>query len=320
MMVQIRQFKQLIFIACFLVLTACSSNPTVNQNNGPILLQEVTIASTNAQPTRALTNTPSPTPPVLEAPQQVPLTVESGFVLVTPTLPPSKTPTMTPTITPTPTTTPIIIPTLLPTTPAPNSAFPTSAIVPLTNIPTAYPPDFNPNNPLNPPIVGSTAFPTTPLPCQYFWFFPEPKPPVCPLSPQTLSPAAYQPFENGFMIWVGSQDAIYVMFNDVLNPRWQVVRDNYEEGMPADDPAYNTPPNPMTYQPRRGLGLVWRNNETIRTRLGWATTANEIPYNAQTQTGADSSLFLSDSQNGIFMLLPQGIEWERYAVIGVIIP
>lgn len=312
MTVKHKAYKQFFLAGIFLLLTACSSNPSVNQNNGPILLQEVTLALTNALPTRPLTNTPSPTISVLEVPQQVQITVESGFVLVTPTLPPSKTPTITPTITQTP----IVIPSLLPTTLAPNVAFPTSAIVPLTNIPTAFPP----NNPVNPPVAGNTPFPTAPVPCQFFWFFSNPQPPICPLSPQTLSPAAYQSFEYGFMIWVGSQDAIYVLFNDALNPRWQVVRDNYEEGMPADDPLYNNPPSPTTFQPRRGFGLIWRNNETIRTRLGWATTPDEVPYNTQTQTGADSTLFISDPQNNIFMLLPQGIEWGRYVVIGIAIP
>lgn len=314
-MVMKKQLQLILIIALFAILTACSSNPSVNQD-GPILLQEVTIAATDLQPTRPLTSTPSSTPPVLEAPQRVQLTVASGFVLVTPTLPPSKTPTQTPTITATSSITPIIIPSLIPTTPAPNS-FPTSAIVPLTAIPTAYPPNFPP---VNPPVVGNTPFPTAPIPCQFMWFFPDPKPPICPLSPQTLSPAAFQSFEYGFMIWVGSQDAIYVMFNDVLNPRWQVFRDNYEESMPSEDPLYNNPPNPSTYQPRRGFGLLWRNNEAIRTRLGWATTPSEIPYNAQNQTGADSTLFISDPQNGVFMLLAQGIEWERYINVGIVIP
>ena len=299
------------------MMVACSSSPTVNQNSGPILLQEVTIAPTGVAPTRALTNTPSSTPPVLEAPQQA-VTVESGFVLITPTLPPSKTPTMTPTITPTSSITPIVIPSLLPTTAVPQSGFATSVIVPLTNVPSTLPP----NNNFNPPPIGSftTPTPNNPVPCQFGWFFVNPQPPVCPLSPQTLSPAAYQQFENGFMIWVGSQDAIYVMFNDVLNPRWQVFRDNYEEGMPADDPLYNNPPNPNTYQPRRGFGLLWRNNEVIRSRLGWATTPDELPYNAQNQTGADSTLFISDPQNGVFMLLAQGVDWIRHVNIGVVIP
>lgn len=297
---------------------ACSSNPTVNQNSGPILLQEVTIAPTSVAPTRALTNTPSAPPPVLEAPQQIGATIESGFLLVTPTLPPSKTPTNTPTITPTTSVTPIMIPSLLPTTAVPQSGFATSVIVPLTNIaPTSFPPPINQNPPIG---VFGTPTPNLPVPCQFTWFFINPQPPVCPLSPATLSPAAYQTFENGFMIWVGSQDAIYVMFNDVLNPRWQVFRDNYEEGMPADDPLYNNPPNPNTYQPRRGFGLLWRNNEIIRSRLGWATTFDEIAYNAQTQTGADSTLFISDPQSGVFILLAQGVEWVRHVNIGVVIP
>lgn len=311
-----------IFLFSMIVMSGmigCSSSPTVNQSGGPILLQEMTIAPTAAVPTRPLTNTPSPTTS-FETPPPI-VTIESGFMLITPTLPPSKTPTMTPTITATPSITPIIIPTLLPTTTMP-AGFATSVIMPLTNLP---PTPFSPPNiNLNPPPIGVFTTPTPntsmPMPCQFSWFFANPQPLVCPLSMVTMSPAAFQQFENGFMIWMGTQDAIYVMYNDMLPPRWQVFRDNYEEGMPADDPMYNTPLTPNTYQPRRGFGLLWRNNEVIRNRIGWAIMSDEIPYNAQNQTGADSTLFISDPQNGVFMLLPQGIEWQRFVNVGVMIP
>ena len=38
--------------------------------------------------------------------------------------------------------------------------------------------------------------------------------------------------------------------------------------MPEQDPQYGPPPAGYI-QPRRGFGLVWEENETVRDRLGW---------------------------------------------------
>src|SRR5262249_46037795 len=106
-----------------LMIAACVPERAVVSNNGAQLVQDVTIAPTTPAPTRMLSPTPSPIviPVVtseLNSALQV-VTVESSFVLVTPTLPPSKTPTETPTQTrtSTPTPRPTITPNLIVSTP-----------------------------------------------------------------------------------------------------------------------------------------------------------------------------------------------------------
>jgi hypothetical protein len=95
----------------------------------------------------------------------------------------------------------------------------------------------------------------------------------CPLAQNASSvSSAYQPFENGIMIWVSSlgvqaQPAIYALFN---NGTYQRFNDTFTEGV---DPASSgaTPPEGRL-EPVRGFGKVWRENANVRNTLGWATT------------------------------------------------
>src|SRR5262245_18380160 len=95
---QIRAFwkpigiKILMVILLLVLAGACVPERAVVPNGGAQLVQDVTIAPTIAVATRILSPTPSPIViPVstseLISPLQV-VTVESDFVLVTPTLPP----------------------------------------------------------------------------------------------------------------------------------------------------------------------------------------------------------------------------------------
>jgi hypothetical protein len=89
----------------------------------------------------------------------------------------------------------------------------------------------------------------------------------CPLSGGTpVALMAVQPFERGVMVWRGDVRQIYALANS--GQFWQVA-DSWNEGMPADDPAFSAPPGVI--QPVRGFGLVWRNNAAIREALGWGT-------------------------------------------------
>jgi hypothetical protein len=279
-----------------IVLVGCRTDPAGGQGSGPRLVQDVTLEATHALPTRILSPTPERTAveePAGEvfsevlSPLEV-MTVDADFVLVTPTLPPSKTPTETPTITLTPTTTPT--PTITATATATMPFFPTSIIAPVT-APVA--------NPI-PQICDST------------WFFIEPRPASCPLSPPMSDQGVYQTFQNGHMIWVRPQGAIYVLYDDHAQPRWQVFRDHFEEGQPESDSAYDSAPFPGTWQPRRGFGLLWRTNPAVRNRIGWATLEWEQPYSVQTQTASDGSIFISDPNRRVFNLLPAGSSWSLY--------
>jgi hypothetical protein len=278
----------------FLILLAACTPDRPALNTGPVLLQENTLAPLTPSATRLLSPTPTPLfMPVSTWSDNASLsrtsTPSSGFARVTPTLPPSKTPTQTPPATRTPTATPspsvtpnISLPPLLPTAP--------SGIVP---IPTAIV--------SNPPVQA----------CSVPWFFTNTQVVACPLNPPLVSPGSLQPFQGGYMIWVGQQDAIYALYVNSAAPRWQVFNDSYQDGMPEVDPNLATT-LPGTWQPRRGFGLVWRGQPGVRDRLGWALSETEIGYTVQVQVGSDGSILMSDPNGQVFNLAPGGIDWKQF--------
>lgn len=273
-----------------LFVAACSAQDD-EADEGPVLVGEATLASEDGRPTREITPTlPRTTAEVISPLQNV--TVDADYVLVTPTLPPSKTPTQTPSHSPTPTTTPT--PTMTGTATATAQLLPTSEISQVT---------------------AAVAVPAGRI-CDTNWFFIQPRPESCPLYPPTASNGVYQEFENGYMVWVGSQDAIYVLYNDQLQPRWQVVRDYFVEGQAESSAAYANAPAPNLWQPRRGFGLVWRENSTIRNRLGWATQEWEEPFSVQVQTSDDGSVWVGTPRSFVFALLPGGVNWNQFSTSG----
>jgi hypothetical protein len=277
------------------LLAACAGEqPAI----GPRLVGDVTLAPPGtALPTRVLSATPAL--PTLEVPSVLQaVTVDASFVLVTPTLPPSKTPTLTPTQSLTPTQT--LTPTTTVTATATAFLLPTSVIIPITR------------------EVAVAANEV----CESTWFFIQPRPPACPLNPPNASQAVYQRFQAGHMMWVQSQDAIYVLYDDAAQPRWQVFRDYFNEGMPEVVGEYLQAPAAGLWQPRRGFGLVWRSSEIIRGRLGWGVMEYEQPYSVQVQTSRDGSIFLSQPAGSIFALLPGGVNWNEYSssVPGLVAP
>ncbi len=95
----------------------------------------------------------------------------------------------------------------------------------------------------------------------------------CPLAQNAASvSSAYQPFENGLMIWVSSlgvqtQPALYALFN---NGTYQRFNDTFTEGVDAASSGAVPPEGRL--EPVRGFGKVWRENASVRNALGWATT------------------------------------------------
>lgn len=103
----------------------------------------------------------------------------------------------------------------------------------------------------------------------------------CPLAgASSAASSAYQPFQNGVMIWVSTlglqpQAAIYAVFN---NGTYQRFNDTFQDGV---DPASSGAAAPAgLLEPVRGFGKVWRDNPTVRDTLGWAT-AGESGGSAQ---------------------------------------
>ncbi|HLV36309.1 MAG TPA: hypothetical protein VKY59_14375 [Spirillospora sp.] len=274
----------------WLFVFGCTSDPGISA--GPRLVQEVTVEPTVALPTRAATVT-AVVIPVSTSERVSPLevaTVEGRypeFVLVTPTLPPSKTPTPTATISPTYTATRPPTATVLP------PLFPTQVQVFITSAA------------VQPAINSSQS-------CATGWFFSQPIASACPLGASLTSAASFQQFQQGFMVWVGEQDAIYAVYDSANHPRWQVFKDNFEDGMPEYDPSLVVLQPPYTWQPRRGFGLVWRENPSVRERIGWAVREWEEPYTIRLQIGMDGSVFFEDPRGGIIVLKPGGQGWDRY--------
>lgn len=82
---------------------------------------------------------------------------------------------------------------------------------------------------------------------------------------------AEQVFEGGRMFYLQPVDRIWVLFYDEDTRDsgiWVVYENQWVEGMPEIDPAI-IPPDGYV-QPRRGFGMLWRNNPDVREALGFA--------------------------------------------------
>jgi hypothetical protein len=123
--------------------------------------------------------------------------------------------------------------------------------------------------------------------------------------------AAWQPFQNGFMIWLEAENGIFVFYN---TGQYQFYEDRFNEGDPESDPTL-VPPDGL-YQPIRGFGLVWRENPVVRDGLGWAT-AQESGYESWTQsfsgTGMHSySTIMKGFDGTLYLLGAFASQWQVY--------
>lgn len=125
---------------------------------------------------------------------------------------------------------------------------------------------------------------TVPWPCAYDYFF-EIQSDVCPSVAATNTSAAEQPFQDGRMIWLEQaqtggavmQKQILVFYDD---GKYEQYEDTWTDAEPESDPAI-VPPAGL-HQPVRGFGKLWRENPSVRDRLGWAT-APEQGFDTQWQ-------------------------------------
>lgn len=126
--------------------------------------------------------------------------------------------------------------------------------------------------------------------------------------------AAYQPFQNGFMIWMQSEASIYVFFNNYGGQSYRIYADSFKEGDPESDPSL-TPPAGLQ-QPIRGFGAVWRNNPEVKDNLGWAT-AGETGFAGWLQSYQGMGMhnvthYTRDPHGTLYKLSPMGQVWFTY--------
>ena len=163
----------------------------------------------------------------------------------------------------------------------------------------------------------ANATETVRLRCSHDWFFEPPPEDICPTAP-LVSAAAEQHFEEGTMIWVEAEDAIYVLVGDPTgvpagSTHWHHFEDRWDESLPDRDPSL-APPE-ARQQPIRGFGLVWREHPEIRDKLGWAIDS-ETGYTTilqRTTRYKYNAWYLLALDGHVWYLGPEHSSWDKLA-------
>jgi hypothetical protein len=92
----------------------------------------------------------------------------------------------------------------------------------------------------------------------------------CPAAEAHTLQAAFQPFENGSMIWRGDNGGVYVLYN---SREVAIYGEAIYAGLPDAQVTETLPAG--RFQPVSGFGRVWANLPGVRDRLGWATAAEQ---------------------------------------------
>ncbi len=116
--------------------------------------------------------------------------------------------------------------------------------------------------------------------------------------------AGEESFQNGTMIWLSDSDNIYVLNN---NGTWAVYSDTWQDGDTEWDTSITAPSG--YYQPKRGFGKLWRDTDTVRSGLGWATT-EERGFEGSIQQFSNGLMFWSNVK-GIYVLYSDNT-WQNY--------
>ncbi len=161
------------------------------------------------------------------------------------------------------------------------------------------------------------AFASVLIRCPDVWFFPT-GPTGCPQSPPIMGNAAIEHFEHGLMIWLQPRNSIYILYSDDLySPKWDLRQDDFVDGQPESDPTLIPPKG--KYQPIRGFGLVWRDDQAtigfrVRDRLGWAID-EEQAFQGTLQCNSAvkyTTCYLKDDRGRTIELKPERSAWNYY--------
>lgn len=154
-----------------------------------------------------------------------------------------------------------------------------------------------------------------------------------PMPTETLPPSAFptprveiitiveQVFENGRMFWFRDNRRVWVIVGDDVDPErgeWLCYEDTYTddeiEFVPEFNPEAGTTttsafPDAVVQQPIRGFGKLWRENDDLRERLGWAL-ASEVEHSARRDYIAGGTLDDNDEY------VPGPGEWRIHSFYG----
>jgi hypothetical protein len=120
--------------------------------------------------------------------------------------------------------------------------------------------------------------------------------------------AAYQPFENGYMLWMSTGGAVYVLLKD--GRALSYAQFTYES-LP-NNPVADVPPAGRA-SPSGGFGRVWGNYSEVRTALGWALGVEQgytmTVYNPLYRMGFFWVTF-PDNREVQFTVQASGLTWR----------
>jgi hypothetical protein len=99
----------------------------------------------------------------------------------------------------------------------------------------------------------------------------------CPEDEEKVIWCAWQEFEHGYMLWRIDTGKIYVLsIEGADGGSWQECDDPWEEGKYPSDIDPDIIPPPGLVQPKRGFGLIWREQlGGPKSDLGWALMEEE---------------------------------------------
>jgi hypothetical protein len=149
------------------------------------------------------------------------------------------------------------------------------------------------------------------LECPDLWFF-EPIPADCALSAAQPSQIYDITMERGRMLYVVETNTVYALFNDGRpnSPAWLSFENRFN---PEIHPSIEENAPIEWIQPRDELGLVWRSNDDVRSRLGLGL-ADAILFEGYVQEGSAGSgretLYISGANGVVLQLLPNGEIWQ----------
>ncbi|MEO0563178.1 MAG: hypothetical protein AAF125_13810 [Chloroflexota bacterium] len=149
-------------------------------------------------------------------------------------------------------------------------------------------------------------------PCELAWFFDGAQPVSCPAGEAVAGEATFQRFQYGYMIWTQPDDQIYVMHVSAGSPMWLQTDDPFTAGMPERDDSWDEPQPPQSVQPRFGFGALWRADDTLRERIGWAIQQWEFVYEGRVQVAVDGTIYLEDPNGSVFELSSDGASWQLF--------
>jgi hypothetical protein len=120
--------------------------------------------------------------------------------------------------------------------------------------------------------------------------------------------SAYQPYENGFMLWVDSPGAVGNIYAFSNSGNYLVYPDTWQAGVDPETGGESPPAGLI--EPIRGFGKVWRSNPIVRNTLGWAMTGENGGQASVLQFEGGQMLYIP--QMGQILVLGSNGSWQGY--------